>query len=52
MKYVFHPEVLTEYSEAVQYYREQRAEVAQAFIDVIYVQLVSLFVWGLKKQLI
>ncbi len=35
MRYVFHPEALTEYAEAVQYYREQRVEVAQAFIDAI-----------------
>jgi hypothetical protein len=32
MKYVFHPEALTEYAEAVQYYTKQRVEVAQAFI--------------------
>lgn len=35
MKYVFHPEALTEYAEAVQYYSEHRAEVAQAFIDAV-----------------
>ena len=35
MKYVFHPEALTEYAEAVQYYSEQRAEVAQAFINAV-----------------
>ncbi|MGB5635852.1 MAG: type II toxin-antitoxin system RelE/ParE family toxin [Waterburya sp.] len=35
MRYVFHPEALAEYSEAVQYYAEQRVEVAQAFIDAI-----------------
>lgn len=35
MKYSFHPEALTEYAEAVQYYAEQRAEVAQAFIDAV-----------------
>jgi toxin ParE1/3/4 len=35
MRYVFHPEALTEYAEAVQYYTEQRVEVAQAFIDAI-----------------
>jgi toxin ParE1/3/4 len=33
MRYVFHPEALTEYSEAVQYYAEKRAEVAQVFIN-------------------
>jgi toxin ParE1/3/4 len=32
---VFHPEALTEYSEAVKYYTEQRVEVAQAFINTI-----------------
>jgi plasmid stabilization system protein ParE len=35
MRYVFHPQALTEYSEAVQYYTEQRIEVAQAFINAI-----------------
>lgn len=35
MKYVFHPEALAEYSEAVQYYAEQRSEVAQMFINAI-----------------
>lgn len=35
MKYVFHPEALAEYAEAVQYYTQQRTEVAQAFIDAI-----------------
>lgn len=35
MKYAFHPEALTEYAEAVQYYAEQRTEVAQAFIDAV-----------------
>ncbi|HBW58353.1 MAG TPA: plasmid stabilization protein [Oscillatoriales bacterium UBA8482] len=35
MKYVFHPEALAEYAEAVQYYAEQSSEVAQAFINVI-----------------
>jgi toxin ParE1/3/4 len=35
MKYVFHPEALTEYTEAVQYYLSQRVKVAQAFIDAI-----------------
>jgi toxin ParE1/3/4 len=33
MRYVFHPEALAEYAEAVQYYAEQRAEVAQVFIN-------------------
>jgi toxin ParE1/3/4 len=35
MKYVFHPEALTEYSEAIKYYAEQRVEVAQVFINTI-----------------
>lgn len=35
MKYFFHPEALAEYAEAVQYYSEQRTEVAQAFIDAV-----------------
>ncbi|MEO1394965.1 MAG: type II toxin-antitoxin system RelE/ParE family toxin [Cyanobacteria bacterium J06634_5] len=35
MKYVFHPAALTEYSEAVKYYAEQRVELAQSFIDSI-----------------
>ena len=35
MRYVFHPEALTEYAEAVQYYVEQRDGIAQVFIDSI-----------------
>jgi toxin ParE1/3/4 len=35
MRYVFHPEALAEYAEAVQYYAEQRVEMAQIFIDSI-----------------
>ncbi|WP_414545118.1 MULTISPECIES: type II toxin-antitoxin system RelE/ParE family toxin [Nostocaceae] len=35
MKYVFHPEALNEYTEAVQYYAQQRAEIAQAFINAV-----------------
>lgn len=35
MRYVFHPQALTEYADAVQYYAEQRLEVAQAFVDAI-----------------
>jgi len=35
MKYVFHPEALAEYADAVQYYAAQSSEVAQAFINVI-----------------
>ncbi|MBD2304895.1 type II toxin-antitoxin system RelE/ParE family toxin [Chroococcidiopsis sp. FACHB-1243] len=35
MRYVFHPEALAEYAAAVQYYAENRAEVAQAFINAV-----------------
>jgi toxin ParE1/3/4 len=35
MRYVFHPEALAEYSEAVRYYTEQRVEVVQTFINTI-----------------
>lgn len=35
MKYLFHPEALVEYAQAVQYYKEQRTEVAQAFINAV-----------------
>ena len=35
MRYVFHPEALAEYAEAVQYYAQQRTEVAQAFINAV-----------------
>ena len=35
MKYVFHPEALAEYAEAVQYYVEQRAETAQLFVNAV-----------------
>ena len=35
MKYVFHPEALTEYAEAVKYYTEQSVDVAQEFIDAV-----------------
>ena len=35
MRYVFHPKALNEYAEAVQYYTEQRVEIAQAFINAI-----------------
>ncbi len=35
MRYVFHPEALMEYAEAVQFYVEQRSEVAQAFVNAI-----------------
>jgi hypothetical protein len=33
MRYVFHPEALNEYVEAVQDYSEQRVEVAQALLE-------------------
>jgi toxin ParE1/3/4 len=35
MKYVFHPDALIEYSEAVQYYVQQSKELAQAFVNVV-----------------
>jgi toxin ParE1/3/4 len=35
MKYVFHPAALIEYSEAVQYYAQNRTALAQAFIDAV-----------------
>ncbi|OWY65726.1 plasmid stabilization protein [cyanobacterium TDX16] len=35
MRYVFHHEALAEYAAAVQYYAENRTEVAQAFIDAV-----------------
>ena len=35
MKYVFHPDALTEYAAAVQYYTERRVELAQAFINAV-----------------
>jgi plasmid stabilization system protein ParE len=35
MKYVFHPEALAEYAEAVQFYGQQRTELAQAFINAV-----------------
>jgi len=41
MRYVFHPEALSEYAEAVQYYTEQRVEVAQAFINAIEIQSIG-----------
>lgn len=34
MKYVFHPEALIEYAEAVEYYAQQRTEVTQAFKEL------------------
>lgn len=35
MKYVFHPEALAEYAEAVEFYAERRVELAQAFINAV-----------------
>lgn len=35
MRYVFHPEALAEYANAVKYYTKQKVEVAQAFINAI-----------------
>jgi toxin ParE1/3/4 len=35
MKYVFHPEALTEYADAVRYYAEIRPELAQRFVDAV-----------------
>jgi plasmid stabilization system protein ParE len=35
MKYVFHPEALAEYAEAVQYYASQHPETAQILIDAV-----------------
>lgn len=35
MKYIFHPEALTEYARAVEFYAEQNKELAQDFIDAV-----------------
>ncbi len=35
MKYVFHPEALKEYAQAVEYYLQKNSKIAQAFIDAI-----------------
>ncbi len=35
MKYVFHPEALTEYSQAVEFYAERNKELAQDFINSV-----------------
>jgi toxin ParE1/3/4 len=35
MKYVFHPDALAEYAEAVKYYANQNSNIAQAFINSI-----------------
>ncbi len=35
MKYVFHPEALAEYADAVKYYQKQSTNLAQAFINSI-----------------
>ena len=40
MKYVFHPDALAEYADAVKYYANQSSQIAQSFInsieDVVY----------------
>jgi toxin ParE1/3/4 len=35
MKYVFHPDALAEYAEAVEYYANKNREIAQVFINSI-----------------
>jgi toxin ParE1/3/4 len=35
MKYVFHPDALAEYADAVKYYVNQNSNIAQAFINSI-----------------
>ncbi len=35
MKYIFHPEALTEYAEAVGYYADRRVELGQGLVDAI-----------------
>ena len=35
MKYNFHPAALAEYAEAVQFYAENRVDLAQAFINSV-----------------
>jgi plasmid stabilization system protein ParE len=35
MKYVFHPEALAEYAEAVQFYAGRRVELGQVFINAV-----------------
>jgi len=35
MRYVFHPDALAEYAEAVRYYAERNVTLAQSFIDAI-----------------
>ena len=35
MKYAFHPEALSEYSEAVKHYAEKRIDIAQSFINAV-----------------
>ncbi|MDJ1169625.1 type II toxin-antitoxin system RelE/ParE family toxin [Roseofilum sp. BLCC_M154] len=35
MKYVFHPEALTEYAQAVEFYAERNRELAQEFINSV-----------------
>ncbi len=35
MKYAFHPEALKEYAHGVEFYAEQRVELAQGFINAV-----------------
>ncbi|MGK7924133.1 MAG: type II toxin-antitoxin system RelE/ParE family toxin [Spirulina sp.] len=35
MKYIFHPEALTEYARAVEFYAEQNKDLAQEFINSV-----------------
>lgn len=42
MRYVFHPEALPEYAEAVQYYAEQRVGIAQVFLMLSRMQFTGL----------
>ena len=35
MRYVFHPDALAEYAEAVRYYAEGNVTLAQSFIDAV-----------------
>lgn len=35
MRYIFHPEALTEYAEAVRYYADRRIDLGQGFVDAI-----------------
>jgi hypothetical protein len=55
MRYVFHPEALAEYAEAAQYYySEQRAEVAQGFINAVedFIEFGNLLIARLQLMII